>query len=122
MENIPDTMIEEIVRRLTAEFDPERIILFGSHAWGTPTKDSDIDLFIIVGKSEERATQRAIRAHGCLRGLNASKDVIVRTVEEMERYGAAPASLEARVLERGRVIYERGDQGVDPELAREGVA
>jgi uncharacterized protein len=122
MESIPETLLEEIVKRLTAELDPERIILFGSHAWGTPTKDSDIDLFIIVGNSEERATQRAVRAHGCLRGIDASKDVIVRTVEEMERYGAAPASLEARVLKRGKVIYERGHQGVDPELARQGVA
>jgi predicted nucleotidyltransferase len=37
-------LLHEIVQRLVDEFHPERIILFGSHAWGTPTNDSDIDL------------------------------------------------------------------------------
>ena len=39
------------MRRLAAEFDPEQIILFGSHAWGTPTEDSDIDLLVIVPRA-----------------------------------------------------------------------
>ena len=43
----------------TVEFDPEQIILFGSHAWGTPSEDSDIDLLVIVPDSDARPTQRA---------------------------------------------------------------
>jgi uncharacterized protein len=112
MDSIPATMLNEIVRRLVDEFDPERIMLFGSQAWGTPTIDSDIDLFVILSSSKERSTQRATRAHRCLRGIDALMDIIVRTVEEMNKYAAATASLEARVLERAKVIYERSHQEV----------
>jgi predicted nucleotidyltransferase len=122
MESIPEALLEEIVRRLTAEFDPERIIIFGSHAWGKPTEDSDIDLFVILTQSDERPTQRAIRVRGCLRGLDASFDILVETRAEFDRRATVPASLEAEVLERGRVIYGRGKKGAGPELARQGVA
>lgn len=41
-------LIAEIIRRIVAELDPEEIILFGSYAWGTPGKYSDLDLFIVA--------------------------------------------------------------------------
>jgi predicted nucleotidyltransferase len=46
-------IFSEIVDRLVTEFDPERIILFGSHAWGNPDEDSDIDLLVIVSETKE---------------------------------------------------------------------
>src|SRR5947209_8504544 len=98
-------LLQEIVQRLVQEFHPDRIILFGSHAWGTPSADSDIDLLVIVPASPLPATQRAARAHRALRGLGIPKDVLVRTREEMERYRLVPASLEAEILERGRPLY-----------------
>lgn len=98
-------LLQEIVQRLVDEFHPERIILFGSHAWGTPTNDSDIDLLVVVHDSSLPPTQRAVRAHRALRGLGIPKDVLVRTREEIERYRVVPASLEAEILERGRPLY-----------------
>ena len=98
-------LLQEIVRRLVDEFHPERIILFGSHAWGTPSQDSDVDLLVVVPTSALPPAQRAARAHRALRGLGIAKDVLVRTHEEMERYGLVPASLEAEILERGRPLY-----------------
>lgn len=44
-------LLETATQRLVAEFQPEQIWLFGSHAWGTPDADSDIDLFVIVSQS-----------------------------------------------------------------------
>jgi predicted nucleotidyltransferase len=98
-------LLREIVQRLVEEFHPERIILFGSHAWGTPSPDSDIDLLVVVSASQLPPAQRAVRAHRALRGLGIPKDVLVRTREEIERYRRVPASLEAEVLERGRPLY-----------------
>jgi predicted nucleotidyltransferase len=98
-------LLEEIVHRLVEEFHPERIILFGSHAWGTPSPDSDIDLLVVVPTSQSTPTQRAMRAHRALSGLGVPKDVMVRTREEIERYRLVPASLEAEILERGRPLY-----------------
>jgi predicted nucleotidyltransferase len=117
-----EPLLDETVRRLAAEFDPDQIILFGSHAWGTPTEESDIDLLVIVPESDKRPNQRATRAHRCLRGLLAPMDVLVKTREEMARFGRVPTSLESEILERGKVIYGRGEAGTGPGLAHQGVA
>jgi predicted nucleotidyltransferase len=122
MPTIPEPLLDDLVRRLAAEFDPEQIILFGSHAWGTPSEDSDLDLLVIVSQSDARPSRRAVRAHRCLRGLLVPMDVIVRTREEMDRFGRVPASLEAEILERGKVLYGRGEAGTGPGLAHQGVA
>jgi predicted nucleotidyltransferase len=122
MRTLPETMLDEVVHRLAAEFDPEQIILFGSHAWGTPTEDSGIDLLVIVPRSDPRPTQRAARAHRCLRGLPPPTDIIVKTREEVDRYRHVPASLEAEILERGKVIYGRGEAGSGPGMDSQGAA
>jgi uncharacterized protein len=117
-----ESLLAEIVRRLSAEFNPEQIILFGSHAWGTPTEDSDLDLLVIVTESAARPVELSSRAHRCLRGLLAPMDVLVKTRAEMDRFGRVPASLEAEILERGRVIYGRGEERSGEGLAHQGVA
>lgn len=105
MNTLSPELLREIVQRLVEEFHPERIILFGSHAWGTPSPDSDIDLLVVVPASPLPPAQRAMRAHRVLRGLGIPKDVLVRTHDEIERYRLVPASLEAEILERGRPLY-----------------
>ena len=105
MKTIPGDLLEEIIRRLVAEFRPEQVILFGSHAWGTPNADSDIDLLVITTHSDERIAQRATRAYRCLRGLMIPADILVKTRAEVERYRHVKASLENEVLERGKVLY-----------------
>ena len=94
-----------MVRRLVAEFQPEQIILFGSYAWGEPSDDSDVDLYVIVPESDERPIQRMQRAHHCLGGLGVSKDVLVKTRAEADRYRHVRASLEHKVFNEGRVLY-----------------
>ncbi len=96
---------KEITQRLVAEFAPERIILFGSHAWGHPNKDSDVDLLVVVSESDLSAPRRAARAYGCLREVPIPLDILVRTREEVERTRHVPASLIHEILERGQVLY-----------------
>ena len=86
VKTIPAGLLETVVERLKTEFQPEEIFLFGSHAWGTPHDDSDVDLLVIVPASSERATRRMQRAHHCLGDLNLSKDVFVQTRAEFDRY------------------------------------
>jgi predicted nucleotidyltransferase len=97
--------LKEITRRLVAEFAPERIILFGSHAWGHPGENSDIDLLVVVAESDLTPPRRAARAYRCLREIPVPLDILVRTREEVERTRHVPASLIHEVLERGRVLY-----------------
>ena len=47
-------LIQEVVERIKTEYQPEKIILFGSYAYGTPNEDSDIDLLIVKDTDKGR--------------------------------------------------------------------
>ena len=105
MKTIPSGVLQEAVERLKAEFQPEEIYLFGSHAWGTPDDDSDVDLMVIVPDSDERSIKRLQRAHLCLSGIGFAKDVLVPTRTQVDRYKHLRASLFHQVLAKGRKLY-----------------
>ena len=105
MQALEPNILDEMVRRLVAEFQPEKIILFGSYAWGEPSEDSDVDLYVIVPESNEHPIRRMQRAYHCLGGLGVPKDVLVKTRTEAERYRHVRASLEYKVFGEGRVLY-----------------
>lgn len=105
MKTIPQGLLEEAVERLKAEFQPEEIYLFGSHAWGTPTEDSDVDLMVVLPQSDERPIRRDQRAQHCLGRLPISMDVLVRTRREVNRVREVRGSLTREVLQNGRKIY-----------------
>ena len=107
MRTIPSTLRKEVVRRLVDEFHPEVIYLFGSHAWGKPTAESDMDLLVIISRSRQKPIQRAVRAQRSLRGVKAAVDVLVKTRKEFERYTSVKASLEAQITREGKLLYGR---------------
>jgi len=100
-----EDLLQTATRRLVAEFQPEEIYLFGSHAWGTPGQDSDIDLMVIVPQTDERPIRRDQRAQRCLGRLPVSADVLVRTRHEVNRVRELQGSLTHEVLRRGRKVY-----------------
>lgn len=104
MANI-EVYLREIVNRLVKEFNPEQIILFGSYAWGTPSSDSDLDIFVIVKISDLPPTKRAAKAYRCLQGSKMPAEVFVSTRKEVERYMSVPSSLTCKILEKGKILY-----------------
>jgi len=48
MAKLDEALLNEMTKRLVQTFHPDKVILFGSHAWGTPSEASDIDLYVIV--------------------------------------------------------------------------
>ena len=105
MSALPETLLGAMTDRLVEEFQPDKIILFGSHAWGEPTEDSDVDLLVIVPDSELPPSRRAQRAHRCLGGMRVPKDILVRTRAEVDRARHVYSSLVSLILAKGRVIY-----------------
>ena len=98
--------IDEMVRRIVAKFDPERIILFGSHARGTGGPDSDADLLVVMrplGSRREQATQIDME----LVGVDMPADVIVVTPEDVERKRDVLGTIIRPALREGKVLYER---------------
>lgn len=105
MNAMQSELLGEAVKRLSAEFQPEAIFLFGSHVWGTPDEGSDVDLMVIVPHSSERPIRREQRAQRCLGRLPLSADVLVRTRREVNRVHEVRGSLTRHILEQGRKVY-----------------
>lgn len=120
MQTTTDNLFEQITQRLVAEFDPEQIILFGSYAWGSPDKGSDIDLMVIVRRSDLSPYERAVQAHACLSEFDVPKDVIVKTRAEFDFFREVRASLEYKILRQGRTLYERSQETVGSDVAGQG--
>jgi len=105
VKTLENDLLETVRQRLVTEFQPEQIWLFGSHAWGMPTDNSDIDLMVILAQSDERPIRRDQRAQLCLGRLPISADVLVRTRQEVNRVRNLPGSLTHDVLNKGRKLY-----------------
>lgn len=101
-------VIEEIKNRLVKAYNPISIYLFGSYAWGTPDEESDLDLLIIVDKSELKSFKRPLKGYEALRGLELiAKDLIVQTKEEFERRSSEKTTLEFKIKRDGELLYAR---------------
>ncbi len=102
---LSDRLISDITDRLVKEFHPENIFLFGSHVWGTPNADSDLDLLMILSSSNLSSSQRSTLAYRCLRDIPYPLDILVKTREEVEKFSQIPQSLEHQILLKGRCLY-----------------
>lgn len=98
--------LKEAVRRIIEKFDPEKIILFGSYAYGRPTADSDMDLMVVMN-TDEKPHKRAISLRKVLKGIDIPKDIIVKTPEEFYRFKDIAGTIIYPVSHKGKVIYER---------------
>jgi uncharacterized protein len=103
---LPKRVLDEILRRLLAVSDPERILLFGSAAVGRMTGDSDIDL-LVVEQSPGDARARSVALRGALRGLGYPFDILVISAERFAETEAVPGTIAAAASRSGRVIYAR---------------
>lgn len=106
---VTQQQIDEIVRILVNECQPEKIILFGSYAQGTANEDSDLDL-AIVKKTDlpphKRSTEfrKALRSEG--RRWLFGMDILVYTPEEIEAYRSSPYSFVHEIFSTGKTLYE----------------
>ena len=97
-------IVAEIARKIKAHFQPEKIILFGSYAWGKPNEDSDIDLFLVM-ESTLRRDERARRIQILFPDRTFALDVIVYTPGELERSLKRGNPFIKEILSKGGVLY-----------------
>jgi uncharacterized protein len=108
IEMLPDApALSELLRRLVAAYDPERVFLFGSVARGEAGLDSDYDLMIIVPDDAAPEKRRSRLAYQAMRGTGTAADVLVWLKSSFERRAHVVASLPATVLREGRLLYGR---------------
>lgn len=100
-----ESLLEEIVRRILAVANPDRIILFGSAATGTMTPDSDIDLLILDRDREVWENTRGA-IYSALMDLKYPFDVIMRTPERFDDFRDTIGGIEYPANKYGRVLYD----------------
>lgn len=105
-ESTTQQAIDEIVRRIVARFDPEQIILFGSHARGDANPDSDVDILVVMNV-DGRKRDKAVEIDVALSGIAVAKDVIVVTPQDISRFRNVVGTIIYPALREGRVLYER---------------
>jgi predicted nucleotidyltransferase len=110
--NIPLSAIRRFARQIAERFHPEKIILFGSDAYGQPHNESDVDLLVIMPTYNEIAQAIRIRRE-CERPF--ALDLIVKTPERLERQLQQENWFLRDVISKGKVLYEASDVAVGPQ-------
>ena len=100
--------IQSIINALVAELPVEKLYLFGSHAYGTPTDDSDYDFYLLIPNDGIKPIDAKINARRSLSRINRKRDTDIladyRTrFEERSKYN----TLERKVATQGVLLYER---------------
>ena len=98
--------LPEITARIVKTSDPEKIILFGSHARGDADVNSDLDLLVIVDGIEQ-LRKESTRVRRALRGLLIPIDVILASSEQIERLRDEKGLVYHNALAEGKILYER---------------
>jgi predicted nucleotidyltransferase len=103
-----DKILPEITTRIVNEFNPLKVYLFGSYAWGSPNDNSDLDILILLDKSDESRTRHSTRAYRAIRDYSfVPVDFLVRTTQEFNNYSSVNATLQNKILKNGKLLYER---------------
>lgn len=98
--------LPEVVERIVAHLDPERIVLFGSYAYGVPSADSDVDLLVILDTDAPRR-ERSWLVSRLLIPRPFPVDILVKTPQEIEQALAGRDFFIQEIVARGKVLYER---------------
>src|SRR5437870_5100451 len=105
--NSTQDAISRMVRLLVERFDPEQVILFGSHARGAAGPDSDVDLLVVMNDvKSKRAKQVEMRC--ALHDIRVPKDIVVVTASELERHRNTVGTIVRPALREGKSLYVRG--------------
>ena len=103
---INKSLINTILKRLVENLDIVKIIIFGSYVSGKPTKDSDLDLLIIVN-TKEKGIKRYALVSELLEPRKIPMDIIVKTPDEIKNRTKMFDPFIMNILKTGKVLYEK---------------
>jgi len=105
-----EALLHQMVETIVREVSPETIILFGSRARGDARSDSDVDLLVVETEpfSPQRSRRKeAARLYMALRGLAVSKDILLYSRDEFERWKNSLNHVVGRAHREGRLLHGR---------------
>ena len=113
--DVPMRLIRRFARAVADQFHPDKIILFGSHAYGTPHADSDVDILVIMACRNELDMAVKIEL-AC--DPPFPLDIIVRKPNDLKWRLEERESFHTDIVTRGKVLYEKSDAGVGAQSGR----
>ena len=103
---IETTKIDDIVNRIATKFNPDKIILFGSYASGTPNNDSDLDL-LIIKDTDLPPHRRSFDIQKLFMCSMVPMDILVYTNKEFEQEQKEKYSFLSNAIKTSKILYER---------------
>ena len=104
---IPQQAIDDVVDQIIQRYQPQKVILFGSYAYGQPRPESDVDLLVILD-TPLKETEQAVRICQEI-DYHYGLDLIVRTPEIVAQRLALGDPFLNEIVNKGKVLYERAD-------------
>jgi predicted nucleotidyltransferase len=109
------SVIRRYARAVAERFRPDKIVLFGSYACGTPHEDSDVDILVIMPARNQ--LDQAVRIDQAVEAP-FPLDLIVRTPKSMAWRLEEGDSFLRETMARGQILYEKPDGGVAAKRVR----
>lgn len=107
--NVPLPVIRRFARQVASQFQPDKIFLFGSHAYGKPHADSDVDILVVMPTRNQ--LDQAAKIH--LAALHSFPlHLVVRTPYDLAWRLKEGDSFLTEVVSKGKVLYEKADEGM----------
>ncbi|MCX6377034.1 MAG: nucleotidyltransferase domain-containing protein [Armatimonadetes bacterium] len=110
MTKVTDRILADIVDTVVKSVDPEQVYVFGSHARGEAGENSDLDLLIVeregFGPTRSRRREMA-RIWRLLAPFRIPKDILVYSVDEVQRWRDGRNHVISHALREGKLLYER---------------
>jgi len=103
---IPMKTIRAIAGHIAGKFDPEQIILFGSHAYGKPSAWSDVDLLVVM-ETPKGELETSLEIREALPDITFGVDIVARSRAVIEKRKKLGDWFLVDITERGKVLYER---------------
>jgi predicted nucleotidyltransferase len=116
--DIPQSIIKRFALAVAEQFRPDKIILFGSHAYGSPHADSDVDLLVVMAARNELDQAMRIRLTV---DYPFPLDLLVRTPKNLAWRLAEGDPFLTEIMMKGKVLYEKAHKGVGSK-SRSGLA
>ena len=102
--------IRAIAKHIAEKFNPEEIILFGSHAYGKPTAWSDVDLLVVMDTPKGEEFEKSLEIRKTIPELTFGLDVVVRSRKAIERRKKLGDWFLVDATEKGKTLYERSNR------------
>src|SRR5207237_7174714 len=113
--NVPFQVIRRFAHRVAAQFRPDKIVLFGSYAYGTPHPDSDVDILVVMPARNQH--DQAVRIRLAV-PAPFPMDLIVRTPKNLEWRLRERESFHTEIMTKGKILYEKSHPRVGAQSGK----